>query len=117
MAYAISTLQSAQHQLELAEFLKLHTGWERLEAWADVPSPPALLMHPVADAAAMTMGLPVPTPGSPGEDPELAAVLDVGSSYNRDLEDLRGEFRPRVLVRGSKGGARLQRIQKGVWYF
>ena len=41
-------------------------------------------------------GTPMPTPGSPGEDPELAAVLDMGLSYDRDLEDLRDEFRPRL---------------------
>ena len=50
----------------------------------------------VAVAAAMMMGLPVLPPGAQGEDPGLVAVLDMGSSYDRDLEDLRDEFRPKL---------------------
>ena len=88
-----------------------------MEAWvAAVSSPPAPMMHPMAVAAAMMMGLPVPPSGAHGEDPELVAALDMSSPYDRDLEDLRDEFRPKLADRfdgwckvanNTKGGSTL----------
>jgi hypothetical protein len=47
--------------------------------------------------AAMAVGLPVSS-GISGEDPELAAALDM-DQFDPDLEDLREEFRPRLKAR------------------
>jgi hypothetical protein len=93
-------IDEALHQLELIEILKLRAGRvrrERMEAWVEaVSTPPAPLLHPMAVAAVMMMGLPMPPQG---DDPEVAAALDMSSSYDRDLEDLRDEFRPMLSER------------------
>jgi hypothetical protein len=98
-----SHIDEAKNHHELAEILKLRAGRirrQRVEAWIEaVSSPPAPLMHPMAVAAAMMMGLPVPPPGPQGEDPELIAALDMSESHDRDLEDLRDEFRPKLSER------------------
>ena len=79
-----------------------HTRRERMEAWVEaVSSPPAPMMHPMAVAAAMMMGLPVPSPGAQGEEAELIAALDLSPGYDRDLDDLREELRPRLSERFS----------------
>jgi hypothetical protein len=100
---AFSHIDEAQSQRELAEILKLRAGRirrQRVESWIEaVSSPPAPVMHPMAVAAAMMMGLPVPPPGPQGDDLELVAALDMSSSYDRDLEDLRDEFRPKLSER------------------
>jgi hypothetical protein len=115
-----SHIDESKQQHELTEILKLRAGRvrrQRVEAWVEaVSSPPAPMMHPMAVAAAMMMGFPVPPPGAQADDPELAAALDLSSSYDRDLEDLREEFRPRLSERfdgwckvanNTKGGSAL----------
>lgn len=117
---AFSHINEAKHEHELTEILKLRAGRvrrARMEAWVEaVSSPPPPMVHPMAVAAAMIMGLPMPPPGALGDDPELIASLDLGSSYDRDLEDLRDEFRPRLSERfdgwckvahNTKGGSAL----------
>jgi hypothetical protein len=80
--------------------LKLRAGRvrrERMEAWVDaVSSPPAPRLHLMAVAAMMMMGLSMPPQG---DDPEVAAALDMTSSYDQDLEDLRDELRPTLSER------------------
>jgi len=114
-----SHIDEAKHQRELVEILKLRAGRvrrERMEAWVEAVSSPPGPMHPMALAAAMMMGLPIPPLGAQGEDPDVVAMLDLSPAHDRDLEDLREEFRPRLgerfdgwrkVANDTKGGSKL----------
>jgi hypothetical protein len=94
-----SSIGKESNKLELARIIKLRSGsqnrQDRIQTWVDtVITPGTLSPHPMA-LAAMMMGFPF-VPEGEGSDPY--GYLDVEQN-DKDLDDLRDEYRPKLKDR------------------